>query len=240
MRIATWNLERPKLGGHEKNSARLKQIKTINADLWVLTETSSAIALAGYTSNATPPESGYHALGENYTTILSRWNVRRTLPTWNPLFSVCVEVESPVGLLLVYGTIITYANDRGPNRTSRRWVEHRKAIEAQANDWLQLRRDHPSRAIVVAGDFNQSRDGSGWYADEASVQLLTNALEAATLHCVTSIDFRSVFRIDRGNIDHFCVGGPLKERCRALGTWLGQSNGVRMSDHNGVYVDFDA
>ncbi len=240
MRIGTWNLERPKLGARERNSARLKQIQAIEADLWVLTETSSAIALPGYSSHSTPPEIGYHSPGENYTTILSRWKIVRTIDTWNPIFSTCVEVDSPAGPLFVYGTIITYANDRGPNKTSRRWVEHRKSIEAQGKDWVRLRRDHPDRSLLVAGDFNQSRDGSGWYMDETSDELLTVTLDAAKLRCVTAVDFRSVFRIDRANIDHICVGGPLEQRCRALGTWPGQSDGPRLSDHNGVYLDFDA
>ena len=49
------------------------------------------------------------------------------------------EIETPVGRLLVYGTILTWMMDRGADGTSENWVEHHKAIEAHGNDWARLR-----------------------------------------------------------------------------------------------------
>ena len=242
MRIATWNLERPKLGGSAKNGARLNQIRSIDADLWILTETSSAIDLSGYTSHPTspPPQRENRSPGENYATILSRWPVLRTLNTWNSVLSVCVEVHAPIGLLLAYGTIITYANDRGDDGASKRWIEHRKSIDSHRRDWLRLRREYPNHGFVVAGDFNQSRDGSGWYEDRKSVESLTKAFEATDLRCLTQEDFRIKFKLNRANIDHICIAGPLANcRCE-VGAWPGTANRVRMSDHNGAYVHIDA
>lgn len=239
MRIGTWNLERPKQGSGKKNLARLLRLRTIDADLWVLTETNSAIALPGFESCSTLALEGYHLSGENFTTILSRWPIIRQLPTWDPRLAVCVEINSPFGPILAYGTIITYANDRGRSGTSKRWHEHRESIQKHRQDWLDLRRAFPKHAFVVAGDFNQSRDGSGWYEDRASVSALSEALTATDLHCLTEEDFRVSFGLGRANIDHICVGGFLANRPHTVDAWEGTIAEQRLSDHNGIYVEID-
>jgi len=45
-RIATWNLERPKLNGWKKNPLIQEKINEIDADIWILTETNASIAPA--------------------------------------------------------------------------------------------------------------------------------------------------------------------------------------------------
>lgn len=241
MRIATWNLERPKSRGTSKNKAILDQLISIDADVWVLTETNDAINLPGYFAASTPPVSGYHAAGENFTTVLSRWPIGQTLPTQNSSLSVCVEVAAPTGPCLVYGTIIPYANYRGPDGQSKRWAEHRKSISAHQADWKRLRGEFPGHSMVVAGDFNQSRDGSGWYEDAESVQALGAALAECDLACVTQEDFRQSFGLDRATIDHVCIGGHLRGRSVNVGAWPGTTaGGLRASDHNGVVVNVDA
>jgi hypothetical protein len=140
MRIATWNLERPKAHGHAKNEACLGKLAEVDADLWILTETNSAIGLRGYHHQSSPSVAGYHRAGEHFTTLLSRWPLLRSIPTWDPLLAVCAELESPIGPMLLYGTIITYANDRGPTGSSRRWQEHRRSIERHQHDWVAFRR----------------------------------------------------------------------------------------------------
>lgn len=241
MRIATWNLERPKLGGVGKNQAVLAQMAQVDADIWVLTETSSAIELPGYAAALSPPVLGYHASGENYTTVLSRWPLLRVVPTWEPSLSVCAEVICPLGPCLIYGTIIPYANYRGADGNSKRWVEHRKSIEAHRREWMKLRREFPAHAMILAGDFNQSRDGSGWYEDAASVAQLTAALQDSDLACVTQQNFRDTFGLPRATIDHVCVGGWLAGKPTQVSAWPGTTGtGTKLSDHNGVAVRIDA
>ena len=241
MRIATWNLERPRSGGTKKNTAIESRMATINADVWILTETNEVISVDGFTAVPSPPVSGYHAAGENFTTVVSRWPVQRRLPTSEPSLSVCVEVMAPTGPWIVYGTIIPYANYRGVDGTSKRWVEHRKSIEARRLDWVRLRAEHPDHSFVVAGDFNQSRDGSGWYEDPESVMALTGALSESSLACVTQGDLSSEFKLGRSTIDHICLGGGLVRKRVHVGAWPGTTeSGVRISDHNGVYVNVDA
>ena len=240
MRIATWNLERPRLNGYAKNNAILAQMAATNADIWVLTETSEAIAQSNYAAVATPRVLGYHRDGENYTTVLSRWPVLRVLPTWQPTLAVCLEIDAPVGLCLVYGTIITYANYRGDQGNSAKWVEHRASIAAHHVDWQRLQSAFPSHHFIVAGDFNQSRDGSGWYKDATAVAALTSALEICSLRCVTQQNFRTVFGLSRSTIDHICLGGRLRDMPAQVTAWEGSRDGIRMSDHNGVAARVDA
>lgn len=241
LRIATWNLERPKLNGQTKNSRRLEKIREVDADLWVLTETNSTITLDGYASLASEGQHGYHSTGENFATIWSRWPICRRLPTFDAFFTVCAEVNSPAGPMVVFGTIITYANDRGLNGTARRWEEHRKSIEAHAADWDRLRKEFPDHLFCVAGDFNQSRDRSGWYEDAESVKKLTSALDRSSLLCVTEDDMRAKGLLQsRASIDHVCLSQSLATQVVAVGAWEGTTvDGRRMSDHNGIVVDIN-
>lgn len=238
MRIATWNLERPRKNGLVKNERRLDRIRGIDADLWILTETHAAIALAGYSSVASERPDGYRE-GESYASIWSRWPICQQIPTFDPRFAVCAELASPAGPMVVYGSIITYANDPGPEKISRRWEEHRKSIEAHAIDWRRLRESFPSHLFCAAGDFNQSRDGSGWYEDAQSVVRLTQALEDITMQCVTELDMRAN-GLSRATVDHICLSRSLVAGVSVLGAWEGHTeSGDRMSDHNGVFVDID-
>lgn len=240
IRIATWNLERPKQNGHSKNLRRIEKIHEINADLWVLTETHSAIALDGYACLATSSQPGYHTDGESFAAIWSRWPIRRAIPTFDPYFSVCAEVDSPAGPMLIFGTIITYANNPGPGGKARRWEEHRKSIAAHAADWRRLREEFPNHLLCVAGDFNQSRDGSGWYEDADSVAKLSLALDRSSLKCVTELDMRAN-GLSRATIDHICLSQPLASGVRTIGAWEGKApDDCKMSDHNGVFIDVDA
>jgi hypothetical protein len=189
-------------------------------------------------SVATEPVDGYHSHGENCTTVQCRWPILQKIETAIPECSVCAEVDGPQGRFLVYGAIITYANDRGPDGTSKRWVEHRRAIQQFGADWLRLRSDYAGHPLIVAGDFNQSRDGSGWYEDRVSLGALSEALAVAGLSCMTEQDFRATHGITRASIDHICATGPSLESAVKVGAWEGTMNGRRLSDHNGVYVEF--
>lgn len=89
MKIATWNLERPKPKAASANAARLAQMQAIGADVWVLTETSAAVIPEGYFSVASPEQPNYHSPGESYAAIHSRFPILQQLPTWNTHPSVC-------------------------------------------------------------------------------------------------------------------------------------------------------
>jgi len=114
MRIATWNIERPKPQEMEKLNAIHERIRLIDADLWILTETNACVSpgpdyrrLQSTPINY-PQYPKYYSAGENRTTIWSRFPIRRLIETHDPETAVCAEVEHAGGLVLIYGTIIPY------------------------------------------------------------------------------------------------------------------------------------
>jgi endonuclease/exonuclease/phosphatase family metal-dependent hydrolase len=139
--------------------------------------------------------------------------------------------------MIVYGTIITYANDKGTSGKSKRWQEHRKEIAKQAKDWIEIRNQHPDHFFVIGGDFNQSRDGSGWYEDSSAVTDLSNALTTASLKCVTQKNFQKTLGLSRSTIDHICLPISFPDDCANADAWEGIVDGQKLSDHNGILVD---
>ncbi|MBE9009284.1 endonuclease/exonuclease/phosphatase family protein [Pseudanabaenaceae cyanobacterium LEGE 13415] len=236
-RIATWNLERPTQKGWTKNQRRLEQIRKIDADVWVLTETNQAIDLhPDYESVVSVAWKNHHQLGENLTTLWSRWKILQRIATFNPIWAVCAEVESPFGAMIIYGTVITYANDKGIGGSSKRWEEHRRSIQQHHEDWQRIQKQFPKHLICIAGDFNQSRDRSGWYEDKQSVEMLSAALQDLSLVCVTEENFQKT-GLSRSTVDHICLSQSLVLSTRLVGAWEGKTSQGKMSDHNGVFVD---
>ncbi|MBD1842953.1 endonuclease/exonuclease/phosphatase family protein [Cyanobacteria bacterium FACHB-63] len=234
-RIATWNLERPRQNGWIKNQRQLDRIREIDADIWVLTETNAAIDLKpDYQCDASVPYQGHRA-GENLTTLWSRWKILRSIPTFDSTCAICAEIESPFGLMIIYGTVITWANDKGISGTSKKWEEHRRSLQYHHEDWLRIQKQHPEHLMCIAGDFNQSRDGSGWYEDKQSVEMLSGALHELSLDCMTGQKFQG---LSRSTVDHICLSQSLLPYKVKVGAWEGTTpEGTRMSDHNGVFID---
>jgi hypothetical protein len=234
IRIATWNLERPSQNGFKKNQHRLDKIYEINADLWVFTETNSAICLEGqgYTAVESCPIQGYHKSGEHLTTIWSAWKVNHSILTFDPSVAVCAEVESPFGAMIIYGTVITYANDKGQSGTSKKWEEHRKSIRQHHQDWSRIIQQYPNHLICIAGDFNQSRGDRGWYEEKEAYNMLTSALEDLNLQCVTAKSMKEL-ELSRASVDHICLSEDFKSRIISVNGWEGE----KMSDHNGIFVE---
>lgn len=236
LRIATWNIDRPRQGSSRKE-AILEKIREINADILVLTETCSWIQaplLPHWSATSLIPAKP----GENYASIWSKYPINRTINTFDAETAICAEVETPAGPVIVYGTIITWRDDKGPNKSSKPWEEHYKSIQYHGNDWLGLAKAYPTIPLVVAGDFNQSRDGSTWYGTPQGRELLSEQLAVAGLVCSTQEDMVKNGKLkERHNIDHICISSSMIEVMK-VGAWEGMSQvGVKMSDHNGVYID---
>jgi hypothetical protein len=243
MRIATWNLEKPRLTSNRKIPFILDRLREIDADVWVLTETGSTIDLsATHHAVASVPILGYHSAGENWTTVWSRWPSRR-IETYDDTIAACAEFDSPLGPWIVYGTVLPYHADRVYSGEATTWSEHYRVIPLQGRDWRAIRAGHPEHRFCVAGDLNQSRDGRRWngrqwYGTAAGRDLLTRELASADLVCVTEQDFvESGDLTTRSSIDHICLDAHSAARVR-VGAWeAGVGDGVRLSDHNGVWVD---
>ncbi|MFZ4539232.1 hypothetical protein [Propionivibrio sp.] len=118
--------------------------------------------------------------------------------------------------------------------------------ERQGGDWNRIRNLYSDLPFVVAGDFNQVRDGSkkGTYFSPKGKTLLTTALEKNNLSCLTEDDFGKKGELTawdetedyRHNVDHICVTmGCFKEQ--QSGAWNNFTDSHKLTDHNGVFVD---
>lgn len=252
IRIATWNLRRP-----GKNSPRNpiinQKLREINADIWILTETHRAVSPGhSYKAQETMPLP-WHRDGESSTTIWSRWKMtpvtvfadqpcdipsmglrRQGYYTQHQGSSIaaCVEISTPIGSLLVYGTIITWFNDQGPNGVSKYGVEHKQSIADHAADWRRLRAAYQI-PLCVGGDFNslvREPIGQVRAGTKEARGILCTALHDNGLTCVTD-----TFEYA---IDHLCLSADWAAYPRHVAQWQAFYDGNKpVSDHKGVYVD---
>jgi hypothetical protein len=176
--------------------------------------------------------------------VWSKWPIEQAIDTYDAETAVCGRVKSPFGSLIIYGTILTYHGDRGPDNTSGPWEEHHKEIVRQGTDWCAIQSQFKSVAFIVAGDFNQTRDGSSRYRSSRGVQLLDEQLVRNNLNCLTEEDFGANGKLTphpkkgsyRHNIDHICISeGHFK--AKQVGAWDHFTATQELSDHNGIFVD---
>jgi endonuclease/exonuclease/phosphatase family metal-dependent hydrolase len=245
--IATWNLERPELHSAERREAIQRKIGEIDADIWVLTETSEQVVIDGYHSLATPTLSLRQA-DERTTMLWSRWPLRevpvllgtratedppRVYPSYtvssrDTAPTVCAIVEAPGTPLLLYGTVIAHFADRGIHGTSEYNHEQYETILAQTRDWRRLRAEYPDLPMVIAGDFNATCDARN-RPTVKSCEQLRSTLKELELECLTASYW----------IDHICVSAQIATGA-VVADWQQQYLDTRsqslkhVSDHSGV------
>jgi endonuclease/exonuclease/phosphatase family metal-dependent hydrolase len=244
VRLATWNVERPKPSGWKVPPAQRRRMGEVAADVWVLTETHLGHQPSAAHRHAvfSPPDRERLADHERWTAIWSRWPLQELHdPPGHRRGSVAAVVHAPVGPILVYGTVIAYANEPhfDDGAKAGMWQVHRAEIGRQGAEWKQLRADHPGLPMVVAGDFNQDRDGSGYYGTRAGRDRLGAALIAADLECVTTADAEREGLVEAGHlIDHICLTPDLVPSVKVFCWDRFDQWGQRLSDHPTVAVDF--
>lgn len=232
LKIATWNLDHPKPNSWQKKPRIEAQIQKVDADIWILTETNNlAIDLSRNYHKFTATEDFNY---DSYTTVWIRSSFSgHSLNTFDPDIAVCVSLDLSTGNLLIYGTIITWHGDRGKDGQSKNWEEHYKSIQLHGDDWHRVLRENPGSGLLVAGDFNQSRDESNWYGTEKGCTALAMQLKRNYLTCLTD----KVKPFHRHNIDHICLSADW-DKASLAACWEGKTeDGVHLSDHNGVYVE---
>jgi endonuclease/exonuclease/phosphatase family metal-dependent hydrolase len=245
MRVATWNLD------HASNNSRpvdlqIQQINRVDPDILVLTETCEKVDLAPYGYSSVSPQKK-NQYGKFWSTIWSKYPIVKQIETYDTETAVCAEIDTPLGAIIVYGTILCYHGYKGPNN-SPVWFEHHKTIKEHSDDWFEIRsKDIGQKPFVVCGDFNQTRDGSKAYCSKGgeSISLLNEQLTRNNLTCLTEEDFGRTGKLNtdpkkgslRNNIDHICMSHEAFT-VREIGAWDHFTESEKyMTDHNGVYVD---
>lgn len=162
MRIATWNVERLK---HRKSLDKiLSVIEEAQANILVLTESDERInpqyRYGFHTPKLHDAPSDYHMPGrykdyavadfyaetENRVSIYTNYPCVKQYETYDKYTAICVELETPAGNLLMYGTIIGILGNRD---------------ESFNQDLLQQIKDYERLSKIsgdtcICGDFNCS------------------------------------------------------------------------------------
>ena len=105
----------------------------------------------------------------------------------------------------------------------------------QQDQWLQIRKDLPAVPLIIAGDLNQSLDGSRWYGSQPTRHALLQAFGAAGLECLTLEDAVTAGKLKANHlVDHICATSGLAAE-GGIQCWEPYSKqGLRLSDHPGV------
>ena len=252
-KIANWNVERPKSKTKKTNLA-LNKIKEVNANIWVLTETSNAIDLKpDYQSvksknNEKNPD-------EQWITIWSKWEIINKIDTFDSFRTASALIKTPFGKIIIYGTIIPYHNAGNDSRYGKlaykMWQMHKEDILRQGQDWQTIISQHKNIPFFVIGDYNQTRDNlPKGYGTKEGREMLSQQLESNALTCVTGIDFASTKQLKedpkrkrvRRNIDHISVSKKWLNNLKSyrIDAWDNfTDNAYYMSDHNGVLIEFE-
>jgi endonuclease/exonuclease/phosphatase family metal-dependent hydrolase len=231
LKIATWNVARPRQRGWKNNPSISSKIQEVDADIWILTETNRVISPGkGYEQVTTQPAPS-HTVGENCTTLWSRYPIKRTLTTKNAQLAVCAEVElgDAIANLVVYGTIITWADDGVCSGEAKKWQRHYESIAWHSEDWATLSQGVP---FCVAGDFNEALGAPFAYGTKQGRELLNAALERSNLVCVTASSEIGY------NIDHICLSSDWARRVVDVNKWQAfREDGKPVSDHYGIAIE---
>lgn len=214
MKIATWNVERLK----HKNS--LKEIiaacEQVKADILILTETDAQIHPEYKYSFHSAPLSEINPIlyksTENRVSIYTNYRCLQVQQTSDKYTSLCVELETEKGNLLVYGTIFGIYG----NRNSMFMCE----LSQQLNDLENLAL---KKNVCVAGDFNCSF-ADNYYYTKAGRSVIDKTFS------VLNIDLITRNRLEC--IDHIAISNLLTaDAYIQIDEWNFEK---RLSDHKGI------
>lgn len=216
MKIATWNLERL-----EKNKTNqiIEILNKLDADILVLTETSRTISLENYNVIHTKElpnnfDGIQYKNGETRVSVFSKYEVLSQYPTYDEYTAICVELRTPMGDLLVYGSIIGVFGNKQP--------KFNYDLNGQLDDFKQL---FPNKLICLAGDFNITLSGRAWPSKIARQEIL-NLQECFNLTSETK-------KIENA-VDHILLSKAIVEnRKLELNTW---NIDKILSDHEGYVL----
>ena len=75
--------------------------------------------------------------------VWSRWPLEPTAVEPDPRTSVSALVHAPDGPVVVYGTVLPWANDRGPDGTARMWDKNFHVGSRNLWSTKSVRSPHP-------------------------------------------------------------------------------------------------
>jgi hypothetical protein len=228
LKIGTWNLERPTIPKFrsKRNELILQELKRVDADILILTETNEVIHPGGeysfVCSDPLPLGAAYdgtiYLQGENRTSIWVKNKIVRKIQTSSDVTNACCEIETVFGNIIVYGTII------GTHGLVKPYFE--KGLADVLNDSKRLSGE---AFFCLAGDFNCSFNGYPYGKLAARTQLAQLFAQQKLVNLTAEIS----------EIDHIVLSESLiKGLDIVVETWNKEKSHrkPRLSDHQGVCV----
>ena len=151
MKIINFNIERLLILSKLKPVIEL--IKSYDADIIVLTETNSTLIDLGEnyfaqhskTLAKNQDDVNFYREGENRVSIYSKYPIKSRIQTADEFTSLAIELETTLGKLLVYGTIVGIF---GYSRDKDRFV---KDFNEQESDFKKI---FANENVCLVGDLN--------------------------------------------------------------------------------------
>lgn len=220
MKIATWNVERLQKNKNEEIKSKLKEF---DADIIVLTETSYILNLdenynfvSTETLTANYDNVNYN-VGENRTTIWTKYNFVNHYNTFDNFTSVCSEIETEFGILKVYGTIIGVFGGIGERFES--------DLKGQLKDFEDFEAE---KSNCIIGDLNVYFSGYA-YPSYYARNILNETFEKLKMENLTS-------EINE-NVDHIIISKEfIKNKKTKIETW---NIDKKLSDHIGICLTIE-
>ena len=222
MKIATWNLERPTKSGH-KSKAIMDYLKSLNADILVLTETNEFIDLGAdyqvFHTDIFLDKKYKPKTGDRQVSIYTKYPVIKQLPTFRADTSICLSVDSPYGELIVYGTIIGNFGNIGE--------QFKNDLNSQMIDFQSF---GTNNNFCIAGDLNMTFFDNNYFTKDGREKLIG---------IFNQLDMKLMTEKIPDNIDHIVLSNQLLQHKNLFtGCWNDTTDiKERLSDHNGVYVE---
>lgn len=231
MRVATWNVERLK---YRKSLDKiLSAMEDVQADILVLTETDERIApnfrYAFHTPKLIdapddfrmPGRYSEYAVNKCYAPTENRVSIYTSYPcvkqheTYDKYTTLCVEINTPYGNLLVYGTIMGIIGNRDES--------FKRDVISQTDDFARLSK---VGSLCICGDYNCSF-ADNYYFTKFGRDILNSTFETNGISLVT------------GNqpecIDHIAVSQNFIGNNNVnVSEW---SLDKKLSDHKGIVAD---
>lgn len=221
MKIATWNIERM---AHRPTKIQLA-CEQVRADILVLTESDGRVCLKyrHHLHTPTPPDIEGTRFGtiryaptEHRVSVFTNYPIIRQHTTADEYTSLCVELETERGNLLVYGTII------GTHDVTTVFPQD---LKRQLPDFERLTANGSS--LCVCGDFNCFFTGRCWPS---------KAGRDALLHSFSQNRMALLTREHPGCIDHIAISEQfLGNDVAHIEEW---NLDKKLSDHKGIAIQF--
>jgi hypothetical protein len=147
---------------------------------------------------------------------LTKYKTTTQHKTFDSYTAVCADVETPYGLLTVYGSIIGVFANRQPR------------LDEDLNGHLaDFEKIFPGRQVCMAGDLNVTFSGRPWPSNKAR-QTLSDAFKTHKLTNTTA-DIADT-------VDHIILSNDfLEDKHIEIETW---NTDKKLSDHVGHMVTF--